>query len=704
MKLASISSKLLIVFILLIWVVTLTYDVLEYYSSLNIRLWDYIQEGMSLLNAFLIFLYFRQRSFYRETDVVKNLKGFILLLVALYSFVFLLRQIFSPSFSENTFPPVAQTFNSVLYANIASLAALLFLVPMLIIIRNLINYKYKKRTKSYAWLTLIFFLATTTITIIYQVPLDLKFSTTGLFTSGRTLANILFSITLSFLLILSTRNGWITYLNRRQKISFFFISIPVIWLVIYVFDFAFARSVPAHSLALGVFANTSWFFLTFYGLLAGFNLLLHLPTARVFDRKMKEINSLHNLSQAISVEMDTDKLLKMVATMGTDVLESADTWIEIFDEHFQNRRIFSSGGEQSNRSQRIHDLLSSGISGKVLAQKKTIVVNDIPENRDFSTILGKNSNLGSFAAIPLFSAKGHYYGILYASKEQSFGFDPDDVNLLEAYANQASIALENAQLLKNSLERERMEKELQIARDVQMRLLPQTMPVMNGLQLETLTITAYEVGGDYYDFYGTDDQQLGIVIGDVSGKGTSAAFYMAETKGVIQSLARSYDSPQKILMEANHILYATLKKKSFISVLAGYLDLRKKIFRFARAGHCPLFYYDASQKTGRFLQPNGLALGLDAGPLFNAHLKEVSLKIHSGDIFVFYTDGLSEARNESLEEFGTERLQKIVEQNATHSAGELKENLIDEILNFLQKQNLHDDLTLILIKIGNIEP
>ena len=152
--------------------------------------------------------------------------------------------------------------------------------------------------------------------------------------------------------------------------------------------------------------------------------------------------------------------------------------------------------------------------------------------------------------VPLISGNGNPLGILFAAKSRSFGFDPDDMAMLEAYANQAVIALDNANLLKNSLERERLEEELRIARNVQQRLLPQQIPKYKDISIEALAINAYEVGGDYYDFLELPNNHIGFIIGDVSGKGTSAAFYMAEVKGIIQSLSKIYHSPK--IIPKNH--------------------------------------------------------------------------------------------------------------------------------------------------------
>jgi len=698
MKRFAIPSKILLAVFILSSLITLTYDLLQFYSSLSIRVWDFIQEGLSLFNVVLLYLYFNRRSFAGESDVSKNVKNFSILLISLYLFALALQQLLKPTYSLTAFPQSPDTVEALIYSNLISLAGELFLVPMLLIIRNLINYKKKKRTALYTIVALAGSTVAIVLAVIFQIPLNLNFNANnGLSTI---LANSAFLTALLFLFILSTRNSWITYLKRRQKFYFFFSSIPLSWLVIYIFDFAFQQAVPTHSIALAAFINIAWLFLVFYTLLAGLNLLLHLPTARVFDRKMKELASLQNLSRAISVELNSPKLIQLVADMSAEVLESAGTWIELHpDDPSKRQLIIAKNFTILNLSQVKYHF--TAISEQVVHSKKALVVNDLSANKNLPGNPVQLTSIQSFAAIPIVSANGQLYGILYAVKSQAFGFNPDDVNLLEAYANQASIAIENSELLKSSLERERMERELQIAREVQMRLLPQQTPTSAYADFETLTITAYEVGGDYYDFYRTPNGDQGIIIGDVSGKGTSAAFYMAETKGIFQSLSYNYNSPKDILVQSNVILYKSLEKKSFISLLAGQINInsRSRVFRFARAGHCPVIYFNSKEHRSVILQPAGIAVGLDKGPLFNKILEELEIPLAPGDIIALYTDGLSEARNKTGEEFGEERLQQVLDKYAELSAPQIKEKIIDEILQFLDGQNLHDDLTLILIKI-----
>ena len=701
MRKLNLREQLPVIYVLLSSLLALVFDSLKFYSSIDIQSWNYIHEFFVFVNLIVFYFYLRQRPILKKAEVKTIIKNFSVLLVALYIFILLNRQFFSTDFSGASFPVQADNISSVLYSNSVSLAAVFFFLPMLMLIRNLISYKYKKRTNFYlvASVVLSVFLMIWT-TIFKKAPdfvFDYDFS--DLNSMATFVTNVVFVITLLSFFMLSLRTSWVTHLRQKEKTSFFILSAVLAWLIIYLFDFAFAEAVPAHSIVLGMFTNLSWLFLTFYSIMAGLNLMMHLPTARVFDRKMSEISSLHDLSRAISVDSDFRSIVSLVVEMSCDVLNAQFTWLEVFNIETQKAEVVASQNLSKQEIKALTERANQTLTNKIYTEKKAVVINEFIKHGSYEKIQDWKKEIGSIAGIPVLSADGDLYGIFYAAKNTDHGFDPDDVNLLEAYATQASIAFENAVLIKKSLERERMEQELQIAREVQLRLLPQSTPDSKQLDIETLTITAYEVGGDYYDFYNHSDDGMGLIIGDVSGKGTSAAFYMAETKGIIQSLAQNFSSPSAILKQTNKILYPSMERKSFISLLAARWDAQTKVLHFSRAGHCPIIHYSADQKKTVQLQPAGMAIGLDSGPIFDKILEEANYKTASGDILAFYTDGLSEARNKSEEEFGEKRLSQIIRENAELGMPELKQVIIDNILSFLDGQALHDDLTLILIRV-----
>lgn len=249
-------------------------------------------------------------------------------------------------------------------------------------------------------------------------------------------------------------------------------------------------------------------------------------------------------------------------------------------------------------------------------------------------------------------------------------------------------------------ERERFLKELEIARNVQMKFLPESVPSVPHLDIAAMCKPAMEVGGDYYDLIRMDDRHLAIVIGDVSGKGVSAAFYMTMAKGIIKTLVKRAVKPQELMTELNEIFCENSPRNVFISLIFGLFDLEKNTLTFSRAGHNPLIVRKRVKEEPELLLPDGLAIGLQRGPVFSKLIEEKTVTIEQGDTFVFYTDGVSESMNRLEEEFGEERLRGLIEENMGLSAQALMDKINDEINRFTGKTPQHDDFTLVVVRIN----
>jgi sigma-B regulation protein RsbU (phosphoserine phosphatase) len=241
--------------------------------------------------------------------------------------------------------------------------------------------------------------------------------------------------------------------------------------------------------------------------------------------------------------------------------------------------------------------------------------------------------------------------------------------------------------------------ELEIARDIQIGLQPEQNPQIKGLDIATYYQPAKEVGGDYYDFLKIDGHKLVVIVGDVSGKGMPAALYAVKLQGLVELLAEKLDSPKQILEEINKIMILRLKKKYFITAVVAVLDLKNKTMRLARAGHNPPLYFNAITEKAIWLKPNGIGIGLENNPNFKDKLNEKRIALASGDLFLFYTDGVTEVMNRAKVEFGEARLGKFVLENAHLDAEEFKNKLVEKINGFSKKALLDDDATLVVVKI-----
>ncbi|MBN2012157.1 SpoIIE family protein phosphatase [candidate division KSB1 bacterium] len=257
--------------------------------------------------------------------------------------------------------------------------------------------------------------------------------------------------------------------------------------------------------------------------------------------------------------------------------------------------------------------------------------------------------------------------------------------------------LVSIQDIQHELERERMTRELEIAHQVQMQLLPKLSPDIRGFDLAGMCWPAEEIGGDYFDFIPLNDGRWGIAIGDVSGKGVPAAIYMTLAKGILNANAETQASVKTTLTQVNRWLYKYMERGSFVSMCYAILDPAKSQLIVSRAGHDPLLIIHADGSASS-IQPEGMALALVDGDRFNNLLEEKTISLAPGDTLVFYTDGFTEAMNESGEQFGDEQLKRCLQDYRLQPADQIMEKLRNDIKIFADDQPQHDDMTMIVLK------
>jgi serine phosphatase RsbU (regulator of sigma subunit) len=274
----------------------------------------------------------------------------------------------------------------------------------------------------------------------------------------------------------------------------------------------------------------------------------------------------------------------------------------------------------------------------------------------------------------------------------------DQLGDLAVSFNRMSASIEH--LLHVQREKQRLDDELRIAREIQKSLLPVRPPALAGLDIADLCEPAREVGGDYYDFFDLGPRRLGVLIADVAGKGTSAALYMAELKGLMLALSHSSPSPRQLLIDVNRRLSEHLDNRSFITMTYATIDLEQRMLVAARAGHTPLLV--VSKGASEVVIPDGMVLGLrlaDAAALFEQVLEEHSRPIAPGDVIVLYTDGITEAMDRSGDLFGDGALARVVTSQHTLTAAGIRERVLREVKAFVGDAEPHDDMTMVVLKL-----
>ncbi len=422
-------------------------------------------------------------------------------------------------------------------------------------------------------------------------------------------------------------------------------------------------------------------------------LLLSLPTAGVMDRRLREVRALATLSRNITHVNDSGELMRSVAIMVRDVCGAQAVWIERID---QKKEISYALGIKRNALKRLYK--GGHLQSLLDAEKYCLHADDLdklPQLQDLR--LDSSRNIRSLMVAPLMQDR-KIVGALFAGHADEFVFEHEDVALLTAFADTVSIALENAWLFEKSMKSERYKSQMRVAHDVQRKLLPESVPRVEGLDIAAYSSPAYEVGGDYYDFVRLADDRLCAVVADVSGKGISAAFYMAEIKGIVLALAPECNSPGELVCKVNKAVHGSMEKRSFITMIAVAWDPHAAELSLVRAGHTPLLIHQGGRT--RTCTPKGLGVGLVGPGIFDSALQEMTLDVHPGDKVLLFTDGVNEVHNEDKGELGLERLKDILTEHDNFKAESLLGRIVRLVAEFGGEVLQHDDVTVVTMIFG----
>lgn len=493
---------------------------------------------------------------------------------------------------------------------------------------------------------------------------------------------------------MSYLNKWIIYLKRKEKLIVIGLSNLLLFIIIYSMV-SFGSKSQLEDL-LSVFSNS---------IVQGYNLILgiafvyslvlivvsifQLPTTELIEKRTFEVESLQKFSQTISKVFDIDDLTSFIFDTLIKINNPKNICLVLINEN--NKLSFYHSPTQADETFKI--FVEKYTSNE---QLKTLSLNPAIINPNyFELYQTAKIESNKIIKVPLiFNDK--LLGILFLDFPGDVNIENEDLNTIKSIAEYTSIAIQNNRFFQESIKKERLEKELEVARHIQRRLLPQTVPQRKELDVSWLFIPAFDVGGDYYDYFIIDESTVSFVIADVSGKGISAAFYMSEVKGIFESLSKISKSPKEILTIANKILCKSLDKKNFVSAVYITIDLKSGQTKLSRSGHCPIIYM--TNQEYKTLKPSGIAIGLDCSKIFENNLDEITLILNPGDFLFLYTDGVIEVRNKARNEFGEERLEKILNLSKRQTCDQIIQHIAKEISIFSQDYPQNDDITMLAIK------
>lgn len=288
-------------------------------------------------------------------------------------------------------------------------------------------------------------------------------------------------------------------------------------------------------------------------------------------------------------------------------------------------------------------------------------------------------------------------------------FNESDFTLMQSLAEQAALALHNAEFLHLQLERRQLDLDLSIASGIQQMLLPRELPRLPGIELDARYTPAQRVGGDLYDFFALSESRLGVAVADVSGKGIPASLLMAMCRTNLRQIAARHASPSRVLTELNQTLAMDIQAGLYVTMLYAIIDLASNTVTVARAGHeQPLFVRRDPASGGlaraEFVESEGMALGLVPDEIFSLAMAERIEAFAPGDVLVLYTDGLTEAPNEEGREFSGARLADVVRTWQAKTPREINDAILEGVQRFTGDTPQRDDFTLVTVKRGAGRP
>jgi len=267
---------------------------------------------------------------------------------------------------------------------------------------------------------------------------------------------------------------------------------------------------------------------------------------------------------------------------------------------------------------------------------------------------------------------------------------------LNILANQSAVAIENALMVKEVIEKERMEEELNIARDLQVSMLPADTPQVAGFEIAAYSMAAREVGGDFYDFINMGAEKAGMVIGDVTGKSVSGALVMSASRSIFRMLSEEELTVAESMIRANRRLKKDVKTGMFVALLYAVFDAREKTLTLCSAGQTQPIYVSAASGEAVLVETKGDTFPL--GILDDAAYEETQLSLEAGDKVILYTDGIVEAMNAQEEMFGFDRLLDVAKNYQALTAESLLETIKNHVNEFAGNVPQHDDITIIVIQ------
>ena len=410
---------------------------------------------------------------------------------------------------------------------------------------------------------------------------------------------------------------------------------------------------------------------------------------------------LRDISHKIRGTLDLDKILNLLLDLLANIIDYDAAGIFILSEdinhpgyHFSKQKIASMVQRGFGNLPLESDAMlmdAKGIVGQTIKTGRSIILQDVTKDERY--IPGRKETRSEIT-VPIIR-DDKTIGALNVESDQLAAFETEDLEVLNFFAEASAISIEKALLHYQILENKKIEEQLQLAKDVQLSLLPNSEPEIENYNFASVCIPAYEIGGDYFDYIPLDENRLGIVVADVSGDGVPAALIMAAFRALMRYNAKLFEEPNKLMKLLNDQVSEFMRKRDFISVLYGILNHKTNSFVYCNCGHNPALHWNNDKIL--FLEGGGPSLNL----LKEAEFKSYEIKLNKNDQILFYTDGVVEVFGKDKNQFGLERLIDLFSGNINKLPQKNIDSIILSTKTFSSSDYYNDDFTLLLLKRNN---
>ena len=410
---------------------------------------------------------------------------------------------------------------------------------------------------------------------------------------------------------------------------------------------------------------------------------------------VEELSILNDIATAITSTQSLEKVIELMVKRCIKHLKVEQGAIMLLGEQSSEKPFQTMIRKQDSSTEILPYRFDTQLTGWMLKNKAPLLLNEIKNDDRFKFTNDIDLPFKTLLSVPI-SFKGKMIGLLTVfNKKSETGFSSDDQRLLSIIAAQSANVIENARLLQQEQELFKLEEEYRMAKEIQLNILPKKIPTINGYDISAINISAKEVGGDYYDFMKLPENKIAFCLGDITGKGLPAAMLMANLQATLRGQTLTQKNICENIKNSNVLLLNSTAENRFATLFYAELDYTNHKLIYCNAGHDAPISNLSNQVTR--LDKGGLLLGC----FEFAEYENGSKPFEPGEILLIFSDGVTEAMNENDEEFGEERLIRVLKLNVNSTAKELIDKIITEVKIHSSKVEQSDDITLMVIKRNN---